>query len=201
MIADVKKSAEQKMQKSLEALKVDLSKVRRTRSGRFPAGAGRGPRSSGIRRRSPPGLRAGVRVCDRCSWRRCGDGRRNVRRRPTDAPSRAARPLSPGYGRLAPQLRLGNHCLALGRRPQAYGHGAFLRRCGSQDIPARAQPAGAGRLAGLNAPSVVDKVVRLPTFGVYTNSATDQMAAAQHWYFTSRAGMPRSRSELRHSSA
>ena len=28
MIADVKKSAEQKMQKSLEALKVDLSKVR-----------------------------------------------------------------------------------------------------------------------------------------------------------------------------
>lgn len=35
MIADVKKSAEQKMQKSLEALKVDLSKVR---SGRAHAG-------------------------------------------------------------------------------------------------------------------------------------------------------------------
>ena len=32
MIADVKKSAEQKMQKSLEALKVDLSKVRSGRA-------------------------------------------------------------------------------------------------------------------------------------------------------------------------
>ena len=32
MIADVKKSAEQKMQKSLEALKVDLSKVRSARA-------------------------------------------------------------------------------------------------------------------------------------------------------------------------
>ena len=32
MIADVKKSAEQKMQKSLEALKIDLSKVRSGRA-------------------------------------------------------------------------------------------------------------------------------------------------------------------------